>query len=1170
MQEGTSEVSPTIHDMLRSPGQPPDGETRASMEPGLGHDFSRIPVYPYVRGVIQTKLTINAPGDKYEQEADRIADQVLAKPAHHVVGGTLPRIQRFGGQPTGQMDTVPASVDRVLASPGRPLEPALRQEMEGRFGHDFSRVQVYTGAAAEQSAWDVNAHAYTAGSNIVFGKGQFAVGTHEGRALLAHELAHTIQQCPADGSCSPSSSSIQRKPRAQNPKVTKIEFWKPHQVVLFLDNNKTYTEAVKEHCNPLPGSFRARLAARGGEMRIIAISEAPKCIDPRRNYLYFDNHYPKYIEPGSEVEITIISEEFTGFLKPKSSYGVFLDAATRSRMAKAMQKAGVTDDDWFDFLSTGRAGGTRPKDAKEFAVLFDRFIAERQAQRQQELQTTQTLEGELSSTRDLSQGLDETMVDIYRDYQQLEKLSEVRSQGVITGSVVPLTEFARTYPEALEQMRTKGQDFYYAELRNRIQKNLENYGFDIPEFERRIAAFELAFRNITIQLGVDLLERADHVCQRFLVERKEFEFIPWQAKKMLASLEDIRQPAGAIIASSEKSMQEAMQKYAENTFSCYSKECKEKAIEGINELNLAQTTRKATLDWVTKALPRFPFVAWPDFPRKKLLEATDPKEVDYRISLYILEHQSGIKETIKQLKSKSRRRIYKFDILIALAKQKFNIAEGSIFDLIINDEVKKASKEGLLGKIKTALMFALMFVSMVVPGAIGVAAAIGTGILSAEDAYNLLNQYYEDLAAHKANLSSLEPSQFWVIVAIVGAGLDAKGAIDLFSKSAGLRKAMQNFKDARELTRLSEDLARVSESELTPEARKAILEEAEKQLAKETHLGKTAGSEAIAEPPRPASVAESPKTTPMAEPPKPAEPAVSSHVPATTPTGFSEAERIAKEIDSLGGISKETIDMLKQKPKLLHKLAENRLAAQVLKHCSKICYPAGMKVKQIQELNKELLRLQSTGRYDVALINDFLYKNRDNLDEAISVIWKHKTSRELDNFLNAERGRLHYYGERSELMHELEEFHTVDEVLQELLRVQGTNRDTFFKDVVLDKIKADMPLGSTFGTRDYEELKEALGIKELPWPDSKGPDLILVNPNPNVKSVATLDLTRTERASHAAEKAVQTGELEKILLGKGWKKVEWRGDFYHKSGITTEKIKEQIKEVLEEFGMATK
>ena len=154
---------------------------------------------------LQTKLTISASNDPLEQEADRVADQVLAAPAHSGISGAPPHIQRFAGEAPQHTATAPASVDRVLASPGRPLELVLRQDMEQRFGHDFSRVRVHSGGAAEQSALDVNAHAYTAGHSIVFGASRFEPGTNDGRRLLAHELTHVVQQ-------NGSPAAVQRAP----------------------------------------------------------------------------------------------------------------------------------------------------------------------------------------------------------------------------------------------------------------------------------------------------------------------------------------------------------------------------------------------------------------------------------------------------------------------------------------------------------------------------------------------------------------------------------------------------------------------------------------------------------------------------------------------------------------------------------------------------------------------------------------------------------------------------------------------------------------------------------------------------------------------------------------------------------------------------------------------
>lgn len=160
----------------------------------FGHDFSRIPTYTSTDGVIQTKLALNKPGDEYEREADRVADQVLAAPAHPTRSGVTPRIQRFVGEPTGQTDTAPASVDRVLASVGRPLDPAIQQDMGQRFGHDFSQVRVHTDERAAESARAVNALAYTVGRDIVFGTGQYVPETRDTRRLLTHELMHVIQQ----------------------------------------------------------------------------------------------------------------------------------------------------------------------------------------------------------------------------------------------------------------------------------------------------------------------------------------------------------------------------------------------------------------------------------------------------------------------------------------------------------------------------------------------------------------------------------------------------------------------------------------------------------------------------------------------------------------------------------------------------------------------------------------------------------------------------------------------------------------------------------------------------------------------------------------------------------------------------------------------------------------
>lgn len=82
----------------------------------------------------------------------------------------------------------------ALRSPGVPLDASLRRVMEARLDADLSEVRVHTGEEASESAAAVGAHAYTLGNHLVFGKGAYAPHTDAGARVLAHELAHVVQQ----------------------------------------------------------------------------------------------------------------------------------------------------------------------------------------------------------------------------------------------------------------------------------------------------------------------------------------------------------------------------------------------------------------------------------------------------------------------------------------------------------------------------------------------------------------------------------------------------------------------------------------------------------------------------------------------------------------------------------------------------------------------------------------------------------------------------------------------------------------------------------------------------------------------------------------------------------------------------------------------------------------
>jgi len=98
-----------------------------------------------------------------------------------------------------QNDGAPPVAQEVLRSAGRPLDTATRAFFEPRFGHDFSRVRVHSDAQAAKSASAEKALAYTVGRNVVFAANEYSPATSEGRKLIAHELAHVVQQSAVAG-----------------------------------------------------------------------------------------------------------------------------------------------------------------------------------------------------------------------------------------------------------------------------------------------------------------------------------------------------------------------------------------------------------------------------------------------------------------------------------------------------------------------------------------------------------------------------------------------------------------------------------------------------------------------------------------------------------------------------------------------------------------------------------------------------------------------------------------------------------------------------------------------------------------------------------------------------------------------------------------------------------
>ena len=178
--------------------------------------------------LLQRKLVIGASNDPLEYEADRIADAVLSGrelPANPALkaSGLIQRIpcpspdeevqeeEEEAVTETSVSDSVPSTTnpaereepafqgfsDRIqaaLSSSGKELPAMVRKDMGERMGTDFSKVRIHTDSEAARLSSALDAHAFTYGSHIFFNRGKFDTGSREGLYVLAHELAHTIQQ----------------------------------------------------------------------------------------------------------------------------------------------------------------------------------------------------------------------------------------------------------------------------------------------------------------------------------------------------------------------------------------------------------------------------------------------------------------------------------------------------------------------------------------------------------------------------------------------------------------------------------------------------------------------------------------------------------------------------------------------------------------------------------------------------------------------------------------------------------------------------------------------------------------------------------------------------------------------------------------------------------------
>lgn len=727
--------------------------------------------------------------------------------------------------------------------------------MESRFGHDFSRVRVHADARADDAAASVGASAFTVGRSIAFRAGRYAPFVPAGRRLLAHELAHVVQQ-----SGGASRAILQRQQDASaSPGVTFPFSVRVASVIgpdrLLLEFIKQYrhlasdaeAEQVRdrehwEFTKDAPVVTEAHV--RQGYILVNVTDRGIRPSSPeerRASRRYFEE-----LAPGDQAALTAeadrefwertqyhVGQRLGGSRDDRemARYWMLLrDELLRQRQAIEALPPDIRDilfredaarvlepRDYATALRiAGKIAALTPAEQAEyksrvaaettdwtvFETAIDRFVAESQERR---LDTEERARLELKLY-----GLEE-LYRRYRDY-----MSELSRGVVLAGGGTPMGVGTSLGSQpALEKTRS------------RLAADLAAYGFaSIEDFGRAVSEYEAAFERETLAVARMMLGQYEHL----LFEQERRYRDPAAAAVLYGSLG--RTQARQLYEEGDRIRDE----YFRSGGSTIVMTPEEMAAASEYAGRRAEARRRADEE-VRSLSGDSPLLADPDFDRERLARAPEG-DVQSVMLEYIRARRQDIAETRRNLEA-APEMMYGLDALLEASFQSQNIPPGSVYDLIIKDRVREVHLEQAIPNI---ILGVVAVAAGLFTGGGGTVAVLAAGTAFGISAYQALEEFerYEAMsAAHGAKLLSDDPSLAWVIVAVAGAGLDLAAA---GSALRALRPAAEAFNETGDLVKFQEQISRLTE--LREGLRARVLRAAE--ALKEAKAESQAASEELA------------------------------------------------------------------------------------------------------------------------------------------------------------------------------------------------------------------------------------------------------------------------------------------------------------------------------------
>ena len=769
---------------------------------------------PAGTGLLQRKCALcNTPGLVEDSEHDKEKLTLQSNPVDQA-----------------EPSTVPPIVHEVLRSPGQPLDIGSRALFEPRMGQDFSQVRIHTDARSNESARVLGARAYTVMPDIVFSSGQYAPTTIKGQRLLAHELTHVAQQA---FDSSRSSATLEHEARRAERGIyagfysrLSDESPKPHLqmspdratrliIVITESGDQASFTVLSDEGESLsangrarglsPGEYRVIFDTTRRTMNILApdLTEIPET-SCARIHMPYRSHILRLLravevpiplevrsgeirggtaERGQTTEpsgatrlrqvISNLPERIRNFLFNQTSTSDIQPSDYPIILRIADKLMELSDSELMAYRTRTT---TMTSDLTIFEASVDRYIAEMRQRREA------LLERERTKLR--LYGLDE----VYRQYKSYKSM---------LGTSATLGALGQQDPSAL------GTSLGIQPTLNRMQEeltaNLQRYGFNsITEFEGAIQEFETAFRNETVLIARDVLDRYEHI----LVEQEQRYQNTAETTALHQQLQPARerfQEASRIRSEYERSQAMMwMPRMARAQVSANLERYYSPYREAMARGRSATTALSST----------HPLLGRQDFPHQALAMTT-PANVQTVIERYIRARRSDAQQTRQNI-TQNPNMIWELDNLLQQAMAEQNIRPNSIYHMIIQDHVRDRSIERALINLAIAV-FAIA--SGLLSGGTGTVAVLGATTALGIGTYQAVEEFqrYERMsAAHGAQLLSDDPSFAWVIVAIVGAGIDLA---TVGAAIRALRPAIQAFNQTGDLVVLEQRLARLTQVE---------------------------------------------------------------------------------------------------------------------------------------------------------------------------------------------------------------------------------------------------------------------------------------------------------------------------------------------------------------------